>query len=364
MLIVNKPFYIAGIPEHAKRWARVCCCFRRKFNLCENRLGVMVDPLLSGALIFSSLLSLLSIGLTLTYMTTKVPNFAHASLAAVGAYVTLTTGELLGGSPYLFLPFAFVIGGLVGLVQYRIIFKPLIRRGVNIIGLMVATLAMEFIFLSILNIYADSLSKELKVRSRYFLLAIKDFEFAGIPGLLIVASILVVLTATTLYLFLTKTKFGIAIRAAIEDPALASVVGVNVNRVYAVSWLIAGALGVLSGALLPLWFPGNPDMGSRLIVSVFAASIIGGLGNVYGAVLGGFVIGFAELLGTNFLATQFGPWVIPYRPLIPLAAIVITLLLAPQGLLGVDWRGLATRLRKKSIGHLRFKHLIAKRKPK
>ena len=324
----------------------------------------MIDPLFGGAVIFASLLSLLSVGLTLTYMTTKVPNFAHASLAAVGAYVTLTTIELLGGSPYLFLPLAFFVGGLIGFVQYRIIFKPLIRRGVNVIGLMVATLAMEFIFLSFLNIYADSLSKELKIRSRYFLLTSADFEIAGIPGLLIVASILVAATATVLYLFLTKTKFGIAIRAAIEDPALASVVGVNTNRVYSVSWLIAGALGALSGALLPLWFAGNPDMGSKLIVSVFAASIIGGLGNVYGAVLGGFVIGFAELLGTDFLANQLGPWVIPYRPLIPLLAIAITLLLAPKGLLGVDWRAIATKLRNKSFGNLRFKHQTDQAEPK
>lgn len=324
----------------------------------------MIDPLLTGALIFSSLLSLLSIGLTLTYMTTKVPNFAHASLAAVGAYVTLTTVELLGGSPYLFLPIAFIIGGLIGLVQYRIIFKPLIRRGVNIVGLMVATLAMEFIFLSLLNIYADSLSRELKIRSRYFLLAIRDFEFAGMPGLLIVGLILVVATATILYLFLTKTKFGIAIRAAIEDASLASVVGVNINRVYTVSWIIAGALGTLSGALLPLWFAGNPDLGSKLIVSVFAASIIGGLGNVYGAVLGGFLIGFAELLGTNLLANQFGSWIIPYRPLIPLVAIAITLLLAPKGVLGVDWRATATRLRKRVNRLFNHKHKIAKLEPK
>ncbi len=324
----------------------------------------MIDPLFSGALIFASLLSLLSIGLTLTYVTTKVPNFAHASLAAVGAYVTLTTIELLGGSPYLFLPFAFLMGGSVGFIQYRFIFRPLIRRGINIVGLMVATLAMEFIFLSVLNIYADSLSRELKIRSRYFLLAITDFEIAGMPGLLIVASVLVVATATALYLFLTKTKFGIAIRAAIEDSALASVVGVNINRVYTVSWVIAGALGALSGALLPLWFPGNPDMGSKLIVSVFAASIIGGLGNVYGAVLGGFVIGFAELLGTNFLANQFGPWVIPYRPLIPLVAIVITLLLAPKGILGVNWRAISTRLRKRIGSLLNFGHKIAQLEPK
>jgi len=101
---------------------------------------------------------------------------------------------------------------------------------------------------------------------------------------------------------------------------------------------IKGILGTISGALLPLWFPGNTDMGSKLIVSVFAASIIGGLGNIYGAVVGGFIIGFAELLGTNWLATQVGPWVIPYRPIIPLIAIAITLLLAPKGLFGVDWR--------------------------
>jgi branched-chain amino acid transport system permease protein len=308
----------------------------------------MIDPLFSGAIVFSSLLSLLSVGLTLTYMTTKVPNFAHASLAAIGAYVTLTSIELIAGSPYLYLPLAVGIGGLVGLVQYLLVFKPLIRRQVNVVGLMVATLAMEFIFLSLLNIFADFLSREFKIRSRYFLLAINDFEIAGVPGLLIVSTILVAATATTLYLFLTKTKFGIAIRASIEDPSLASVVGVNVNTVYAVSWIIAGILGALSGALLPLWFPGNVDMGSKLIVSVFAASIIGGLTNIYGAVLGGFLIGFAELLGTNWLATQFGPWIIPYRPLVPLIAIAITLLLAPKGILGVDWRHKLSWLSKKT----------------
>ncbi len=308
----------------------------------------MIDPLFSGTIVFSSLLSLLSVGLTLTYMTTKVPNFAHASLGAIGAYVTLTGIELVGISPYLFLPLALGIGGLVGLVQYLLVFKPLIRRRVNIVGLMVATLAMEFIFLSLMNIFADFLSRELKIRSRYFLLAIHDFEISGMPGLLIVSTILVAATTTTLYLFLTKTKFGIAIRASIEDPSLASVVGVNVNVVYMVSWLIAGMLGALSGALLPLWFPGNTDMGSKLIVSVFAASIIGGLTNIYGAVLGGFLIGFAELLGTNWLAMQFGPWILPYRPLVPLIAIAITLLLAPKGILGVDWRHKLSRLSKKT----------------
>jgi len=304
----------------------------------------MVDPLFGGALIFASLLSLISIGLSLTYMTTNVPNFAHGSFAALGAYITLTAVELWGGSPYQFLPLALVLGGLAALVQYFLVFRPLIRKGVTVVGLMIATLAIEFILLSFLNIYADYLSRQFKVRSRYFLLAIYDFQIAGTTGLLFVAPILVGVTATVLYLFLTKTKFGVAMRASIEDPALASVVGINVNLVYAVSWFISGSLGSLAGALLPLWFPGNTDMGSKIIVSVFAASIVGGLKSIYGALVGGFLIGFAELLGTNWLAGQLGPWIIPYRPLIPLITIAITLLLAPQGLLGVSWRDVATKV--------------------
>ncbi len=314
----------------------------------------MVDPLFGGALIFASLLSLISIGLSLTYMTTNVPNFAHGSFAALGAYLTLTAVELWGGNPYQFLPFVLVIGGLAALVQYLLVFRPLIRKGVTIVGLMIATLAIEFILLSLLNIYADYLSTTFKVRSRYFLLAIYDFQIAGNTGLLFVAPILVVVTATMLYLFLTKTKFGVAMRAAIEDPDLASVVGINVNLVYAVSWFISGGLGCLAGALLPLWFPGNTDMGSKIIVSVFAASIVGGLKSIYGALVGGFLIGFAEILGTNWLASQLGPWIIPYRPLIPLITIAITLLLAPQGLLGIDWRDLASKIRKKTYKILRL----------
>lgn len=313
----------------------------------------MIDPLLSGAIIFSSLLTLLSIGLTLTYLTTKVPNFAHGTFAAVGAYVTLTAVELWGGNPYHFLFFALMVGGIIALAQYLIVFRPLIRRGATIIGLMITTLAIEFILLAAMNIYADSLSRQFKVKSRYFLLAIHDFEIVGNKGLLVVAPTLVVVTVTLLYLALTRTKFGVAMRAAIEDPSLASVVGINVNLVYAISWLIAGGLGSLSGALLPLWFPGNPDMGSKFIVSVFAASIVGGLGSIYGAVLGGFLIGLAEILGTNQLAIELGSWVHPYRPLIPLIAIAITLLLASEGLIGVNWRGVTKGIWNRIVGFVR-----------
>ena len=308
----------------------------------------MIDVLLlSRAIVFSCLLALISLGLTLTYLTTKVPNFAHGAFVAVGAYVTLTAVKLWQINPYLSLIVALVVGGLTALIQYILVFKPLVRKGSTVVGLMITTIAIEFILLALINIYADYLSRTFKIRSRYFFLTSYDISIAGQRGLLFIAPVLTSCIVLLLYFILTKTKFGVAMRAAIESPSLASVVGIDINRVYAVSWFISGGLGALSGALLPLWFPGNPDMGTKMIVSAFAASIIGGQLSIYGAVLGGFVIGLAELLGTSFLASWLGAWVIPYRPLVPLIAIVITLLVAPKGLMGINWKQLLTSVRKR-----------------
>jgi branched-chain amino acid transport system permease protein len=308
----------------------------------------LIDVLLfSRAIVFSCLLALISLGLTLTYLTTKVPNFAHGAFVAVGAYVTLTAVELWQINPYLSLIVAFIVGGLTALTQYILVFKPLMRKGSTVVGLMITTIAIEFILLALINIYADYLSRTFKIRSRYFLLTSYDLNITGQRGLLFIAPTLTACIVLLLYFILTKTKFGVAMRAAIESPSLASVVGININLVYAVSWFISGGLGALSGALLPLWFPGNPDMGSRMIVSAFAASIIGGQLSIYGAVLGGFVIGLAELLGTSTLASWFGAGVIPYRPLVPLIAIVITLLVAPKGLMGINWNKLLKSVRKR-----------------
>jgi len=303
-----------------------------------------IRPLYVSAIIYSSLLTLLSIGLTLTYLTTKVPNFAHATFAAVGVYAAFTVVKLWKGNIYHHLYLALIIGGIIALAQYLIVFRPLIRRGASIVGLMITTLAIELILLSVLNIYADYLSRQFKIQSRYFDFKAYDISIAGQRGILIVAPTLAAVTVILLHLALTRTKFGVAMRAAIEDPSLASVVGINVNLVYAVSWFVAGALAGLSGALIPLHTRSYPEVGALWIVSVFAASIVGGLFSLYGAVLGGFLIGFAEIIGTYELGKLVGRWVTSYRLLVPLIVIAVTLLLAPKGLLGVNWRGVANTM--------------------
>jgi len=100
---------------------------------------------------------------------------------------------------------------------------------------------------------------------------------------------------------------------------------------------LGGGLAGIAGALMSMWFQGDPNLGVFLIPSIFAASISGGFASIYGAIAGGILIGMSEILGTRFLAGEFGSWLIAYRPLIPLLFIVVTLLVAPRGLTGINW---------------------------
>ncbi len=296
-----------------------------------------LDPIFSAALIFASLLALLSIGLTLTYLTTRVPNFAHASFATIGVYIALIASRVWESTPYIAIPIAFAISGVVAVALYTFILKPLIRKGASQAIQMVATLAFDLIVIAMLNILADYIVKTYQITSREFTLRSYDAEFMGIPLIVIAAPITVAILAITLHIMLRKTKFGIAMRAATENSDLSGIVGINVKLVFGVSWLLGGGIAGIAGALMSLWFQGDPNLGPQLIPSIFAASIVGGFLSIYGAIAGGLLVGLTEVLGTRFLAGEFGSWLIAYRPLIPLVFIVVTLLIAPRGLAGINW---------------------------
>jgi len=296
-----------------------------------------LDPIFSDALIFASLLALLSIGLTLTYLTTRVPNFAHASFATIGVYTALIASRVWESTPYIAIPIAFAISGVVAVALYTFILKPLIRKGASQAIQMVATLAFDLIVIAMLNILADYIVRTYKVTSREFTLRSYDAEFMGLPMIVVAAPVAVAILAITLHIMLRKTKFGIAMRAATENSDLSGIVGVNVKLVFGVSWLLGGGIAGIAGALMSLWFQGDPNLGPQLIPSIFAASIVGGFLSIYGAIAGGLLVGLTEVLGTRFLAGEFGSWLIAYRPLIPLVFIVVTLLIAPRGLAGINW---------------------------
>ncbi len=202
---------------------------------------------------------------------------------------------------------------------------------------MVATLAFDLIVIAMLNILADYIVRTYKITSREFTLRSYDAEFMGLPMIVIAAPIAVAILAITMHIMLRKTKFGIAMRAATENSDLSGIVGINVKLVFGVSWFLGGGIAGIAGALMSMWFQGDPNLGPQLIPSIFAASIVGGFLSIYGAIAGGLLVGLTEVLGTRFLAGEFGSWLISYRPLIPLIFIVVTLLIAPRGLAGINW---------------------------
>ena len=298
---------------------------------------MVIDPIFSDAIIFASLLGLLSIGLTLTYLTTRVPNFAHASFATIGVYIALITTRVWDTSPYVAIPIAFVISGLVAFSLYHFILKRLIRKKASQAIQMIATLAFDLVVIALLNITADFIVKTFKVTSREFSLRSYDAEFMGLPLIVFAAPLAIAILAITMHVILKKTKFGIAMRAATQNSDLAETVGVNVKLVYGVSWILGGGFAGIAGALMSMWFQGDPNLGPQLIPSIFAASIVGGFLSIYGAIAGAILVGLTEVLGTRFLAGELGSWLIAYRPLIPLVFIVVTLLVTPRGLAGINW---------------------------
>ena len=299
----------------------------------------MVEPYVTSSIVYASLFGLMALGLTLTYLTTKVPNFAYGSFVTIGIYTSFTLYKLQGLNPYFSAPIAFAVGGLSSVAMYLGVLRTLARRGASLVSLMIATLALDIGFIGVFGIYTDFLYYNLGIYdSKTFYQLLVDFSLFGLPGLIYVAPISLAAITIGLFLLLTRTKFGIAMRASVENPSLARILGIDVEKVYVFAWFLAGGFAALSGSYYDLFFTGTTSSGSDLIVEIFASSILGGLASIYGAAIGGLIIGASEILitlvGVNFL----GSWIARYQRGIPLIIMIITLLVLPQGLASIDWK--------------------------
>jgi len=278
----------------------------------------------------------MTVGLTFTFITLKVPNFAHGDFVAIGAYVAYSLWRLVGTNAYQALPFSFLIPGIIAMVAYVGLFRPLVRSGAGVATMMVAYLAAETVIFSFMLIYAQSM---ILVTGVYFLSFIMTdiqvnlfgytFDLLPLSSTLIVVGFIV-----ALYLFLTRTKMGTAMRASIENPSLASTLGINVEQTYAIAWFIAGGITGISGGLIAMAAPSGPYIGWVYITRIFAGAVLGGLSSVWGAIIGGFIVGASEVLGIYWLGTEFG---VPttWRIVIPFLILIFSLMVIPRGLTSI-----------------------------
>ncbi len=327
---------------------------------------VIQVALLSNALTYASIIALLSLGVTLTYMTTRVFNFAHPRFSLVAAYaaaialasifamqgVTKIRPPLPEWAYAVALVVAVIAGAAVALIEYYLVIKPLVKLGAGYLTLMIATLGFDFILVAVLLVSSThySVTKVLldvfsTTGSRLTLSGYDPVMFAaGAPIRMVFIEAMVFTIGLTLlmYLMLMRTKIGVMMRASVENPSLALVLGVNVDRVYAFAWFLAGATAGLAGYLILF---GTDIIGKyitatspsdEMIVSVFAGSIVGGVNSVLGSLGGGFLIGIVEQLLVPWTSTVLGiGWLPRYAKMFSMLAIVVTLLFIPQGLASI-----------------------------
>jgi branched-chain amino acid transport system permease protein len=299
-------------------------------------------PFVVDGLLLGSVLALGAVGLTLTYSILGFANFTHGDLITWGAYFVLSLvvawtasggsglgrmGSLSFGWPFLgMLAVSMLLTGALGIVLDRLLFRPLRRQGTQIVLVIAsfgASLALRY-----------GLAFAYGPEPAYYTRTIQ-IATPVVPGLPLVRATpdqLFVLGLTTglvvaLHWLLTRTTLGRAMRAVSENPALARVVGVDPQAVARWTWLIGGALAAVAGVFVGLTVQVRPWLGFELLLPLFAATILGGVGSVYGAVLGGLLIGLAEALAVPLVGAE-------YRAAVAFTVLLAVLLVRPRGLLG------------------------------
>ena len=291
---------------------------------------------IADGIVNAALIALGAIGLSMTYNVLRFANFAHGEILTAGAYFTLLVVTVLGAGIGTMGPIAFgwpllvsiaaaiALTGAVVLVVDVLLFAPLRGRNASRITLIMAAFGVSLMGRNLVMLMTGG-------EPFYY-----DFyiprAFALFPGFEVVPDDLAIiaiagLAFVLLFVLVNRTSMGRQMRAVAENPTLARVSGIDVRAVIRWTWLVGAALATVAGALLGHNTQLRPEMGFDLLLPMFAALILGGATNLYGTILGAFVIGLTEALAVA--AGLSG-----YRAAVTFAVIVLFLILRPQGLLG------------------------------
>lgn len=276
---------------------------------------------------FGAIIALSSIGLSLIFGVTGLVNFAHGDVVTLGAVLAYwLNASPLGPRWHILLaaiPAILLVAGFGG-VQEIGLWRPLRNRGTGLISLIVVSIGLSFVIRYVILVAISGLPRP------YLDFAIQsDIHILGIStvpkNLAIIGFTIVVLALVGL--FLTRTKLGTAMRAVADNADLAESSGIDVARVIFVTWVVGSGLAGLGGVMFGISEQVQWDMGFKLLLLIFSAVILGGLGTAYGAMLGGFVVGVAVEMSTLVIPVEF-------KTAVALAILILMLLFRPQGLLG------------------------------
>lgn len=281
-------------------------------------MEILVQQLFNG-LTIGSVYALVALGLTLVYGILHIPNFAHGALYMMGGYITLMMMVQYGLHYWLAILVSVIVVGLIGVLMERLVFYPLrhappIHDKIAAIGIL--------LFLEAFAQYVWGADYQTMPTPYGQVVQLFGLTFTMQRLLIIIAAITVMVL---LFLFLKKTYTGASIIAMSQDRDGANLVGINTNRVAMLTFLISGGLAAIASSLaapINLVFPG---MGQLVILKAFVIIILGGMGSIPGAIIGGYILGFSESLGATYISND-------YKDIIAFILLVVILSVKPTGL--------------------------------
>ncbi|MBQ0102129.1 MAG: branched-chain amino acid ABC transporter permease [Firmicutes bacterium] len=280
-------------------------------------MSTIIDGLSLG-----SIYALIALGYTMVYGIAKMLNFAHGDIIMIGAYALFTMMNLTG-SPIVAIITAIVVCTLLGIVIEKVAYKPL--RGASPLAVLITAIGVSYLLQSVAQIIYGAKARPVTLFS---LGTVKFGEvtlsLSALVTLIVCAVIMVGLT-----LFVKCTKIGRAMVAVSEDKAAAQLMGVNVNNIISITFAIGSCLAAFAAVFYLLQISAtSPTLGSMPGIKAFTAAVIGGIGSIPGAMIGGILLGLIEKLCQSVTALS------PYTTAIEFGILILILLVKPTGLLG------------------------------
>lgn len=284
-----------------------------------NELAFFINKGLISGLIIGSVYALGAVGVTLIFGILRFSHFAHGDMMTAGAFVTLVcvslfpaAGDALGlPAAFVLMPIAMVVTAFFAIGLDKAFYAPLRAKKVKPVVIVMASIGVMLMLQGLIRLFAGTGTWQLETGGAKIIYRLpflgRDIIITQPQALLIGFTIV---AAIALHFFLTRSRMGKAMRAVSDNPDLARVSGISIDSVVRTTWIIAGALAAAGGTLLALDVTLKPDLSYNIILPIFAATIVGGIGKPYGAIAGGMLVGFAETLSVF-------NWSVLLRPLRP-----------------------------------------------
>ncbi len=281
---------------------------------------------LINGLSLGSIYAIIALGYTMVYGIAKMLNFAHGDFIMVGCYIIFSVSAALSGNSVVGIIVAIILCTLLGVTTEFVAYRPL-RGAASPLAVLITAIGVSYLLENIaLLIYGAD------IKSFSSVISWEGVSFAGgqlkIQGVTIVTILVSVVILTVLQLFINKTKQGQAMLAASEDKGAAALMGINVNRTIALTFAIGSALAAVAGALLCSAYPSlSPYTGAMPGIKAFVAAVLGGIGSIPGAMIGGLALGIVEILSKTYISSQLSDAIV-------FGILVVVLLVKPTGILG------------------------------